>query len=437
MKRGLLVSFIAASVLSMAQANGFERVNTGWMSGGMPEVEEHMADVSQKKENMEKKEQELTQQLSEAKEKVGQPKEPTPQPSQMQKGVGLGMTEGVMEHQNEAGSSEQLGNMQEEIQNEINGGKESHLGDMQKEIQENIEQHQNEQMSNLQKEIQDGVSGGKGSHLGNMQSEIENGLGQGKQEHLGDMQKEMQENMEDALNEGHKKGEEKKPHLSLVDLVEDKGDMGKMSPLPEDVKELLHEVKKAAKLYKKEELFKEFNISDVADLQQPQIKEQIQELIEEAKKERMQEISQELLQKRAAKIAGEFAKFGPGQYDWVFVTKSGDVYKLVGVTESGNFDYKKLSGVKGIIDKNGQVKIVASQITNDIEAQIANKEFKGYPFANYNDPNENGFDWVVVTGNKVFKLEGFDPDSKSFVYTPAPGVIARPQGDEVELLPGQ
>ena len=213
--------------------------------------------------------------------------------------------------------------------------------------------------------------------------------------------------------------------------------MSQLNTLPEEVKELLHEVKKAVKLYKKEELFKDLNISDIADLQKPQIKEQIQHLVEEAKKERMEEITHKLLEKRVARVTGEFAKFGPGQYDWVFVTKAGDVYKLAGVTQSGNFDYKKLPGVKGIIDENGQVKIVASQITNDIEAQIANKEFKGYPLAKYDDPSENNFDWIVVTGNKAYKLEGFDSETGGFVYTLAAGVIAKPKGDEVELLPGQ
>ena len=255
------------------------------------------------------------------------------------------------------------------------------------------------------------------------------------------MQEEMKENKEEYKEEYKEDKEQKEEYkeqksISLVDLIDDEQEQV-MQSMPEDVREVLHEAEKAMKLYKKEELFKEFNLTDVTDLQDPQIKEEIQKLVEEAKKEREQEVSQKLIQKRVAEVAGEFIRIGDGQYDWAFVTKSGEVYKLAGVTENGTFKYEKLPGVEGVIDSSGTVSIEPVQITSSIEAQIANKEFNGYAFAKYNDPQESGFDWIVVVDGKVYKLEGYDEATGSFVYTPATEVTAETQGDEVILLPGQ
>ena len=389
MKKGLLISFIAASVLSLAQADTIERVSSSWMD--MPEIEEHMADTKEKIEDIKEQEKEYKE---EAKEEV---------------------KEEIKEEVKEEAKEEYKEAKDESKQNvDIADKKETeytNTANYMATAQEMIE-HQNEYKTAYEE-----------NKTAQMQEEIK----ENKEE-----AKEYKEEVKEEYKEEYK---EQKP-ISLVDLIDDEQEQV-MQSLPEDVREVLHEAEKAMKLYKKEELFKEFNITDVADLQDPQIKEEIQRLVEEAKKEREQEVSQKLIQKRVAEVAGEFIRIGDGQYDWAFVTKSGEVYKLAGVTENGTFKYEKLPGVEGVIDSDGTVSIEPLQITNTIEAQIANKEFNGYAFAKYNDPQENGFDWIVVVDGKVYKLEGYDEAAGSFVYTPATDVTAETQDDEVILLPGQ
>ena len=216
--------------------------------------------------------------------------------------------------------------------------------------------------------------------------------------------------------------------MHLLEIIE-----AQRAELPKEAKEIAHELEKAVKFYKKPEFFEDINITSPADLTKENIKKLVEQRIKEAEQKRKIEVAEAMLQhknKRELQIVGEFIKTGPGQYDWVFVTKSGQAYKLTGVNpENGNFDYKKLSGVQ-------------VSIQNGAKVQYNGKVYNGYPFASYDDSSENGFDWVVVTSDgKVYKLEGYDEESGSFVYTPVDPVKASVSGDTVvvqstEPLPG-
>ena len=375
MKKGLLISLIAASILSAAQANSIERINTGWM--GMADFQEHVADTKHEKEQ--KQEQSHTAQAAGEASSHGE--------ATTQEGKAGAATEATTE---QSGSSEYKETSMHEGGGFFNT--------------EEMFEHKNE----FQNQYGD-----------------KNATAQGH------------EDAKEGMGYAHDEEQTyEKEYLSFVEIVKEEPKAA-MPSLPKEVKEIVSEAKKAIKLYKKEELFKDLNITDLADLQKPEIKEQIKALVEKAKKEREKEIAHKLLQKKVAKVAGEFIKFGEGQYDWAFVTKTGEVYKLAGVSENGMFKYQKLAGVQGVIEASGKVQIQALQITNDVEAKLANKQFNGYAFAKYNDAEENGFDWVVVVGNKVYKLEGYDEESGSFVYTEANGVEAQTKGEEVVLLPGQ
>ncbi len=204
--------------------------------------------------------------------------------------------------------------------------------------------------------------------------------------------------------------------------------------LPKEVKKLLKEVKKAIKFYKQEDLFKDL------DLSHPDM-EKIKERVKEAYKKRVEKIKQSILKAQnrvVLPVSGEFVQYGHGPFDWVYVTTSGVVYNLVGVDkEKGTFKYEKLSGVKGFIDDDGRVKFITTS-QEDLAKLLAQLEAKGYPFVKYNDESENGFDWVIVTKTgKIYKLEGYDEDTGSFVYTPVEGLVAEQEGDKVEFLPGQ
>ncbi len=205
--------------------------------------------------------------------------------------------------------------------------------------------------------------------------------------------------------------------------------------LPPESKEVLEEVKKAVKFAKHPELFADLNITDPTALEDPQVMQEIQERVQEAFKERSQEVAQKLIDhqpKRELSIAGDFVKIGNGQYDWAFVTTSGNVYKLVGVGEDGKFKYQPLSGVIGEIAPDGTVTFDGQNPS----VALPQEPLPGYPFAKYDDPNENGFDWIVVTkSGHIYKLEGFDKDSQGFFYTPVDGLTANQQGDEVVILP--
>ncbi|MRI58752.1 MAG: hypothetical protein C6H99_04500 [Epsilonproteobacteria bacterium] len=222
---------------------------------------------------------------------------------------------------------------------------------------------------------------------------------------------------------------------SLLELVEQES-----LELPDEVHELLLEVKRAVRFYKKPELFEDITLTDPLDLADPAMMEQIRQKIEQAQRLRSQEIAQKILKhqtKVQLKIAGEFVRYGDGQYDWVFVTFDGKVFKLKGVDpRSGNFDYEYLPEVVGSIAPDGSVSFEASS-GDELALLLASQSRQGYPYAKYDDPEEKGFDWIVITqdGN-VYKLEGYDEEAQSFVYTPVEDILAIPQGDEVELLPG-
>jgi hypothetical protein len=214
-------------------------------------------------------------------------------------------------------------------------------------------------------------------------------------------------------------------HQYVTEILEEIKETLQSEEVPVDVKEIAKEMKKAIKFYKKEELFADLNITDLSSVDSQTLQE-LQERVKQAYKERTHEIAQELLknQKRATyQIQGRFVQIGNGQYDWVYVTASGKAYKLAGVNlQTGTFRYQPY---------DAQIEVDGNQIK--INGQVK----KAYPYVKYDDPKENGFDWVVVLPDgKLYKLEGYDMDEGTFVYTPVEGVEAKDEGEEVEVLPG-
>ena len=313
-------------------------------------------------------------------------------------------------------------------------------------IQEHINEAQNSSVEHSgavtqTSEIDEsGAEGASNSAMAQASSAFGNGMG-----HAGEAMEHAEEARSSAMAQassafsngmGHagEAMEHAKGHNKLLELVEE----GAIpANVPEDIKEVLKEVKKAVKFFKHPELFEDLNITDITDLD-PETIQKIEQKVEEAKKKHIERVKQKLLgnkPKAELPIAGEFVRIGDGQYDWVFVTKSGNVYKLAGVDENGKFKYEPLEGVKATIDQDG--KVIFQPQAQNLPVELPEAPTSGYPFVKYNDPEEDGFDWLVVTkSGKVYKFEGFDEDSKSFFYTPVDGVVAQPKGDEVEILPG-
>jgi uncharacterized protein YegP (UPF0339 family) len=208
--------------------------------------------------------------------------------------------------------------------------------------------------------------------------------------------------------------------------------------VPEDVKEILEEAKKAIKFYKKENLFVDVNFTKIDENEILKLKEKVHQ----AHQQRVEELKEKITKNQSKvkyPIAGEFIKYSDGAFDWVFVAQNGQVFKLDGVNpETGSFKYTYLPGVSGTIQSDGKVMFEVNS-TNEIALQLATIEAVGAPFAKYNDESENNFDWFVVASNgQVYKLEGYDEDSESFVYTLVEDLTATQEDGEVEvILPGQ
>ncbi len=383
MKKGIFVSVVVASLVSVASAS-VDRM--GMFSNSAAEIEEHMGTAAQ-------------------------------------------------EHTQDAKNSAQKHEKSENVQaskSDMSAVMENHYEQAQayaQEAQEEAKEHRQEAQNEANEQRE---------HAQEMANEAQEEAHNTAKEQRQEAMNEAKEHQQEAQNEANEHQQEAKEHKkSLLAFVQEEMDKAE---LPEEAKEVLHEVKKAVKFYKKEELFEDLNITSFEDLTKPEVKEEIQERLKKAQEVRAKEIAQNIIKdqpKAELPVAGEFVRFGDGQYDWVFVTKNGDVYKLAGVDpKTGNFSYEPLPGVQGSISKDGKVAFSAQG--DDATAQaLANKQMNGYPFAQYGDPNENGFDWVVVTQDgKLYKLEGFDPDTQSFVYTPVDGLVAEPQGDSVEVLPG-
>ncbi|MRI83934.1 MAG: hypothetical protein C6I00_05880 [Nitratiruptor sp.] len=235
--------------------------------------------------------------------------------------------------------------------------------------------------------------------------------------------KEMKPHFEDAQEDLEEEGV--KGHMgSAKELIGQISQLLHDPQLDSETKKLLKEAKKAIKFYKQAELFADMDLSQLG--QDPALLEELKERIEAAKQERDRQVAQKLVhsgEKEVYPVVGYFVSIGPGQYDWIFVTMGGQAYKLVGVNDQGNFQYAPFTEPVSLHE--------------DGHIQVGDQLKKGLPFVNYQDPTENGFDWVITLGGKVYKLEGYDPDSQSFVYTPIESVIAQENGDQVEiLLPG-
>ncbi len=419
MKKGLWISFIAASLLTAAQAEGFKRVGSSWM--GMNDIQEHAGDARHaQKTGSEQSAQGSGREESSSstgfmggeRESEGNSSATIPTPTSFGSGAQIiNPNENAQEHmQNAMGSASSHGNGMQNSQSSM-GNMKPHGEDDFFGMPENAQEHMQNTM------------GSASSHGNGMQGQ-ENWMNEGNH---------FAEGMDDANRSSHK-------GMNLVEWIKEEklldGATNDQQELPKEVHTLMHKIKQAIKFYKKEEIFEDLNITSIEDLTNPEIEQEIEKRVQRAKELREKEISQKLLEKKVARVAGEFVHYGEGQYDWVFVTKNGDVWKLDGVNENGSFAYKHLTDVKATIDKNRKVVFYPTNANDPIAKQLAGKERSGYVFAKYNDQSEKGFDWIVVVGGKPYKLEGYDEDTQSFIYTPVPDVYAKEQGDEVVILPG-
>ncbi|BCD62600.1 hypothetical protein NitYY0826_C1482 [Nitratiruptor sp. YY08-26] len=405
MKKGLYISLVVSSLITFAQADSIERFGGSWM--GMSEAQEHagMMEHSQKG------------QYSFANES-----------SQSSSNTDAAHEDEDME--DEAKNLYEQSTSSAMVHGDEDKGEKEHNSIHETEVNDNMSlfsssssdaAHEDDDMENEAKGLYEHAKSNAMAHYNEEKEDA----------------KEHQEKWGQKFSHEAENGENMSMHkgFNLVELVKEaKADEDQW---PNEVSNMMHEVRKAIKFYKKENLFKEFNITNISELAKPEMVEKIQERIEEARQQREEEISQKLLQRKKAKVAGKFVHYGEGQYDWVFVTKSGDVWKLNGVNKNSSFAYQHVEGVKASFDEDGKIVFDTSTAQNgEIAQQLSRKEFSGFVYAKYNDEEENGFDWIVVVNGKAYKLEGYDEESKSFIYTPVSKVNAKEQGDEVIILPG-
>ncbi len=393
MKKRIVLSMITISLLSVAQAADYGRMNMGF--AGMPDIQDHVEEASHN--SAPKNDDQKTASSAAASSSVAQAT-PTGEASVSEEAASSASAAKPQEHQHPPMPPQSSSWGMEQ-------GEEAYSSTMSSE-----EEAHSSAISQTSSTPDWGLDKGNGAYS--------SAMSHAEAAHSSAM---------DHASSAHSMTQKDKNFIEMIPAKIP-------ANLPPQVKEALIEAKKAAKFYKHPELFEDLNVTDIDHLD-PETIDQIRQRAQKAMKERSKEIAANIIKNRPKvklPVAGDFVRIGDGQYDWAFVTKNGKVYKLAGVNEDGNFKYEALPGAKAVIDDEGNVKFLKTDGLN-----LTDTTFKGYPFAKYNDPNENGFDWIVVTKNgKVYKLEGFDPDSKSFVYTPADGLEAQQQGEEVEVLPG-
>ena len=122
-----------------------------------------------------------------------------------------------------------------------------------------------------------------------------------------------------------------------------------------------------------------------------------------------------ILEKKDFVIKGYFIHYGDGPFDWIYYSRKGGLYKLEGMQENGYFQWMVLTKYfHNSKIKNGQLILGKEEITRNLDTRTLNvirtickKEsyhINGY-FTNY---EEGAFDWIYITGKKVYKLDGMD-----------------------------
>lgn len=216
-------------------------------------------------------------------------------------------------------------------------------------------------------------------------------------------------------------------NISLGDI--DADNLKRYQDMLPEYRELLHDVFVANRFHKAR--LYELSLNDV--MRNPQA---VKKALEAAKQERVNEVVKKIMNGDYAahlKVAGYFVNYGRGQYDWAFVGKSGIVYKLEGVNESGSFRYSILEDLKGYINDNDSTIRFRGANTNAIAKSLKGRSFRGMPFAQYGDIEEKGFDWVLIASHDVYKIEGYDPVAKGFVYTKLHNLYADERKGDVTI----
>ena len=131
------------------------------------------------------------------------------------------------------------------------------------------------------------------------------------------------------------------------------------------------------------------------------------------------------LEEKELPVAGYFARFGDGAFDWMYRTAKGKLYKLDGIDQRGYFQWTPLTPYfKKIELRDGKIILQkADTTTRNVDKRVLKTIEKitqksVYPVNGYFTQYANGaFDWVYIDGQDMYKLEGLEPNGY-FRWTP-------------------
>ena len=124
-------------------------------------------------------------------------------------------------------------------------------------------------------------------------------------------------------------------------------------------------------------------------------------------------------------IEGYFAQYGKGPFDWIYLSKNGELYKLEGMNpETGELQWTPLSSYFSEVKfEDGNLTMGSRTITRDIDVRVSSvlkalEENQPFEVAGYFVHYDNGaYDWVLKTKDGLYKLEGLN-DTGTFDWTP-------------------
>ena len=121
------------------------------------------------------------------------------------------------------------------------------------------------------------------------------------------------------------------------------------------------------------------------------------------------------LAKKEFPVRGYFVHYGSGVFDWIYYSSRGKLYKLDGMDEEGYFQWTSLTNYFTNIEvKNGKIILGEAKITREFDSRTLNiirsiRKQSSYLVNGYfTKYGTDAFDWVYVTGGKLYKLDGMD-----------------------------
>ena len=125
-----------------------------------------------------------------------------------------------------------------------------------------------------------------------------------------------------------------------------------------------------------------------------------------------------ILAKKELPVQGYFVHYGSGAFDWIYYSSKGRLYKLDGMDENGYFQWISLTNYFTNIEvRNGKIilgEAKITRITREFDSRTLNiirsiRKQSSYPVNGYfTKYGTDAFDWVYVTGAKLYKLDGMD-----------------------------